>query len=81
MTISRVVRKIVNHGMINIPAQIRKKYRLKDGDEVLVMDEDDGYIKLVILESIESIREKSFTAEEIMEELKKARDMELELEK
>jgi AbrB family looped-hinge helix DNA binding protein len=76
-----VVRKIVNHGMINIPAQIRKKYRLKDGDEVLVMDEDDGYIKLVILESIESIREKSFTAEEIMEELNKARDMELELEK
>ena len=81
MSISRIVKKVVNHGMINIPAQIRKKYKLKDGDEVLVMDEGDGYIKIIILDSIESIREKSFTAEEIMEEIKKVRDTELELEK
>lgn len=71
----------MNHGMVNIPARIRKKYGLKDGDEVLIVDEGEGCIKIMIVESIESIREKSFTAEEIMEDLKKSRKVELELEK
>ncbi|HMF34454.1 MAG TPA: AbrB/MazE/SpoVT family DNA-binding domain-containing protein [Candidatus Lokiarchaeia archaeon] len=37
---------MTNHGMISIPAPLRKKYGFKDGDEVLVMDDVDGFIKI-----------------------------------
>jgi bifunctional DNA-binding transcriptional regulator/antitoxin component of YhaV-PrlF toxin-antitoxin module len=28
--------KMTNHGMINIPAPLRKRYGFKDGDEILI---------------------------------------------
>ena len=48
--------KITNRGMITIPSRIRKKFNLKDGDEVVVT-EDEGIIKIIPILEIEKIRE------------------------
>jgi len=56
--------KITNKGMISIPAAIRKKFALHDGDQVVISEEEDGTIKIYPLESIESLRERSITVAE-----------------
>jgi AbrB family looped-hinge helix DNA binding protein len=65
--------KIVNHGMINIPAAIRKKLQLKDGDKVWVELNDDGIIQLIPIKSIEEIQNKSYSPQEMLEEMEKFR--------
>jgi len=74
-------RKIVNHGMVNIPAQIRKTLNLNDGDKVWVEIDDDGSIKLIPIKTIEEIRKNSYTSQEMKEEMEQSRKIELELEK
>ncbi len=44
--------KVTNKGMISIPAMIRKKYKIKDGDYVLIKEDEDGIIRLIPIESI-----------------------------
>jgi len=80
--IAQKIVKITNHGMIIIPSHIRKKYGLKDGDRVLIVDdEEDGFIKIYPIVPIEKIRENSFTTEEMLNQLKQDRKEELEREK
>ena len=74
-------RKIVNHGMVNIPAQIRKTLKLHDGDKVWVEINDDGSIKLIPIKTIEEIRKNSYTSQEMKEEMEQSKKIELELEK
>jgi AbrB family looped-hinge helix DNA binding protein len=71
--------KVTNRGMITIPANLRKKYGLKDGDRVIVI-EDEGMLRIVPVESIESLQNRALTTKEMMEILKRSREEELELE-
>ena len=71
--------KISNHGRITIPAGIRKKFGLKDGDNVFVFEEE-GMIRVVPILSIDELRSSSITAQEMIEMLKKSREEEIELE-
>jgi AbrB family looped-hinge helix DNA binding protein len=65
--------------MITIPASLRKKYGLQDGDQVIVV-EDEGMLKIIPLESIKSLQNRSITTKEMLEILKRSREEELELE-
>ncbi|MHA1979344.1 MAG: AbrB/MazE/SpoVT family DNA-binding domain-containing protein [Candidatus Hodarchaeales archaeon] len=78
MTLDGLV-KVTNRGMITIPANLRKKYGLKDGDRVIVI-EDEGMLRIVPVESIESLQNRALTTKEMMEILKRSREEELELE-
>lgn len=79
MFISKKV-KVTNHGMINIPANLRKKFQISDGDYVVIQEEDQ-YLKIIPIESTESLRKRSpFTAEEMITLLEKSKVEELELE-
>jgi AbrB family looped-hinge helix DNA binding protein len=59
--------KVTNKGMILIPAEIRKKYNISDGDYVLIKEEKNGEIKIIPIESEESLRKKGLTTEEFRE--------------
>ena len=78
MTLEGLV-KVTNRGMITIPANLRKKYGLKDGDQIIVI-EDEGMLKIVPIESIESLQNRSISTKEMTEILKRSREEELELE-
>lgn len=78
MTLDNVV-KLTNRGMITIPASLRKKYSLRDGDQVMVV-EDEGILKIIPIESIKDLQSRSITTKEMREILKKSREEELELE-
>ena len=78
MTLDRIV-KVTNRGMVTIPASLRKKYGLQDGDQVIVV-EDEGMLKIIPLESIKSLQKRSITTKEMIEILKRSREDELELE-
>ena len=72
--------KVTNKGMISIPADIRKKHKIKDGDYIIVTEEN-GEIKIIPIESEESLRKKGLTVEEFREIYKKSRKEDLELER
>lgn len=78
MTLDGIV-KVTNRGMITIPASLRKKYGLHDGDQVIVV-EDEGMLKIVPIETIKSLQNKSVTTKEMIDILKISREEELELE-
>ncbi len=63
---------ITNQGMITIPAAFRKTFGLKDGDKVLVV-EDEGSLKLIPLKSEEEIRKNSYTKAEILNQMEKSK--------
>jgi len=65
--------KVTNKGMILIPAEIRKKYNISDGDYVLIKEEKNGEIKIIPIESEESLRKKGLTTEEFREVFNQSR--------
>ncbi|MHA1944832.1 MAG: AbrB/MazE/SpoVT family DNA-binding domain-containing protein [Candidatus Hodarchaeales archaeon] len=78
MTLDGIV-KVTNRGMITIPANLRKKYGLQDGDRVIVV-EDEGMLKIVPVETIKSLQSKSITTKKMTGILKRSREEELGLE-
>jgi AbrB family looped-hinge helix DNA binding protein len=78
MTLDGIV-KVTNRGMITIPASLRKKYSLHDGDQVIVV-EDEGMLKIVPIKTIKSLQNRSVTTKEMVDILKISREEELELE-
>ena len=66
--------------MINIPAALRKKYDLKDGNYVIVLEEED-ILRLIPLKSIEQLQAESIPVEEMLKIIEESRKEELELEK
>lgn len=72
--------KVTNKGMISIPAEIRKKYKISDGDYVLVKEEENGQIRIIPIESEEKLRKKGLTIEEFGKILDQSRKEDLELE-
>ena len=79
MTIKTVV-KITNRGMVSIPAAFRKKYDLKDGNYVIVLEEE-GTLRLIPLKSTEQLQEESISVEEMRNIIAETRKEELELER
>ena len=71
--------KITNRGMVSIPAVLRKKYHIRDGDRIVFIEEEDG-LKLHLIQPLEILRKNSFTTEEMLEEMRKSRKEELERE-
>lgn len=67
--------------MITIPAELRKKYNIKDGDYVIVQEDEHGEIIVKKIESAEKQREKALDREEFKKTYKKSRQEDLELEK
>ncbi|MHA1792272.1 MAG: AbrB/MazE/SpoVT family DNA-binding domain-containing protein [Promethearchaeota archaeon] len=78
MTFSKSV-TVTNRGMISIPAELRRKYDIKDGDKISVIEDEEG-IKLIPIEDLNTLRSKGVLAKEIMEIMRKARKEDLELE-
>ncbi|MHA1679903.1 MAG: AbrB/MazE/SpoVT family DNA-binding domain-containing protein [Promethearchaeota archaeon] len=78
MTFSKSV-TVTNRGMISIPAELRRKYNIKDGDKISVIEDEEG-IKIIPIEDLETLRNKGIPAREMMDIMKKARKEELELE-
>ncbi len=72
--------KVTNHGMISIPAVLRHKYQINDGDQLSVLEDEDG-IRIIPILSIEELRKKSVSAKKMMEIIQKSHEEELELEK
>lgn len=73
--------KVTNKGMISIPASIRKKYNINDGDYILVKEDENKGIQLIPIESIESLRNKALTVEESREIFRQSRKEDMELER
>ncbi|GAI62483.1 unnamed protein product [marine sediment metagenome] len=68
MVLDKVVNEkevtITNRGMITIPAAFRKIFNLKDGDKVLII-EDEGTLKIIPIKDPESLRLNSYNTEEM----------------
>lgn len=70
---------ITNRGMITIPARFRKSYNLKDGDKVLII-EDEGTLKIIPLRYSEELREDSYTTVEMLDHIEKTKKEDLKRE-
>ncbi len=83
MVLEKVVNEkevtITNRGMITIPAAFRKSFNLKDGDKVLII-EDEGALKIIPIKDPETLRLNSYSTEEMKKEMDKSRKEELERE-
>lgn len=66
--------------MITIPAELRKKYNIKDGDYVIVQEDEHGEIVVKKIESAEKLREQALDIEEFKDVFQKSRQEDLELE-
>ncbi len=71
---------ITTRGMITIPLGLRKKYNLKAGTQVAVV-EDEGKLNLIPLVDIEELRKNFPSLAEMSKILDKANREELELER
>lgn len=70
---------ITNKGMITIPAAFRKSYSLKDGDKVLIV-EDEGTLKIIPLKDIDELKKNSYNSKEMLDQMKKSKREELHRE-
>ncbi len=71
---------ITSRGMITIPLSLRKKFNLKAGTQIAIL-EDEGKLSLIPLIDIEQIRDTFSTLAETSKMLDKTRKEELELER
>ena len=69
--------KVCNHGMISIPAALRAKYNIHDGDHIVFIEDEDG-MKIIPIETIEDFRKKSPSVKEMLEIMRKSRKEDLE---
>ena len=70
---------ITNQGMVTIPAIFRKMHNLKDGDKVLIV-EDEGTLKMIPLKEIEEIQKESYNTKEMLDQMEKAKKSEVRRE-
>jgi len=75
---SQVV-KVTNKGMITIPAKLRKKHNIKDGDKVAVIEDENG-IRLVKLGDLDELRKLSYNSKELKKMMEESRKEDLEME-
>jgi len=71
--------KVTNKGMITIPAKLRKKHNIKDGDEVAVIEDENG-IRLIKVYPLDELRKHSYSSKELKKMMEESRKEDLELE-
>ena len=82
VSMSRII-QMTNRGMITIPATLRKKYNLKDGQR-LIISEEEGKLYIIPLVDFEHERKNFLNHKEMKKALKKMeeiREEDLEQEK
>ncbi|TFF98087.1 MAG: AbrB/MazE/SpoVT family DNA-binding domain-containing protein [Promethearchaeota archaeon] len=83
MSIKKIIKekavKVTNNGMITIPVVFRRKYNLKDGDKVFVL-EDEGSLRIIPIKDDEVLRKDSYSREDIKNLSKTLKKQELERE-
>ena len=67
--------------MISIPAEIRKKYNISDGDYMLIKEEENDEIKIIPIKSEESLRKRGLSMEEFRKVLNQSRKEDLDIER
>jgi AbrB family looped-hinge helix DNA binding protein len=72
--------KITNKGMVSIPANLRKKFNLKDGDYVIIDENENGTMQITPIIPLDKLKMQSATVEEFREVYHKAKEEELNLE-
>ena len=70
---------ITNQGMITIPAFLRKMHNLKDGDKVLIV-EDEGTLKMIPIKQLEEIQKGSYSTKEMLDQMEKTKKAEIRRE-
>ncbi|OLS14635.1 MAG: hypothetical protein RBG13Loki_1737 [Promethearchaeota archaeon CR_4] len=70
---------ITNRGMITIPSGFRKRFNLKDGNKVFII-EDEGSLRIIPIKSEEELRKDSYSAEEMLKSMEQSKKEELEQE-
>jgi AbrB family looped-hinge helix DNA binding protein len=69
--------KLSKNGMITLPAEIRKRYNIKIGDEVGFIEEDGEYKIIPILKMEDLIDPSHFeSTKKLIDEMRKERDNE-----
>ncbi len=71
---------ITSRGMITIPLNLRKKFHLKAGTQIAIL-EDEGKLSLIPLVDIEQIRHSFPTLAETSKIIDKSHKEELEIER
>ncbi len=71
--------KVTNRGMICLPASLRKKYNIKDGDRISIIEDENG-MRIIPIEDIDSLRLRSISAKKMLKIMEEAKKEELELE-
>lgn len=71
--------KVTNRGMICLPASLRKKYNIKDGDRISIIEDENG-MRIIPIEDIDSLRRRSISAKKMLKIMEEAKKEELELE-
>ncbi|MCJ7649529.1 MAG: AbrB/MazE/SpoVT family DNA-binding domain-containing protein [Candidatus Lokiarchaeota archaeon] len=70
---------ITNQGMITIPAFLRKMHNLKDGDKILIV-EDEGTLKMIPIKELEEIQKGSYSTKEMLDQMEKTKKAEIRRE-
>ena len=78
MTTKEIV-KITRRGMITIPLGLRKKFDLKIGSSVALI-EDEGKLTLIPVKDVEALREEFISKKEMAEIIDQTDKEEMELE-
>lgn len=72
--------KVTNHGMVTIPAALRRRYQLQDGDRVLIV-EDEGTLKIIPIRTLAELRQEGYSSAEMRRVSRQLKTHELELER
>lgn len=70
---------VTSRGMVTIPASIRKRYKLNDGDKLVII-EDEGTIRLIPLVPEDQLLAMSCSPREMIKMLDEDRQHERELD-
>ena len=69
--------KVTNHGMISIPAALRAKYNIHEGDYVSFIEDENG-MRIIPIENIEDYRKKSISTKKMLDIMRKSRKEDLQ---
>ena len=72
--------RVTNKGMISVPAEFRRKLDIKDGDLILVKEDDDGSLKVIPIPSIEKLRALALTVDEFKSVYRNSKQEDMESE-
>lgn len=69
--------KVNQKGMITIPVDLRRKYQLKEGSEITIVDLESNLIIIPIYKDFKEVQAMLSTRDQIMTEYEANRKMEL----